>query len=97
VKDLNEIVKDILTRSPEARDDDFKVIGYVIKEVNPMAMNLTLGQALWNHTKLELPSFESIRRSRQKIQHDCPELRGELYLKRMEKQAEWLEKFSEVI
>lgn len=97
MKDLNEIVKDILTRSPEARDDDFKVIGYVIKEVNPMAMNLTLGQALWNHTKLELPSFESIRRSRQKIQHDCPELRGELYLKRMEKQAEWLEKFSEVI
>lgn len=97
MKDLNEIVKDILTTSKEARDDDFKVIGYVIKEINPMAMKLTLGQALWNHSELNIPSFETIRRTRQKIQHDHPELRGELYLKRMEKQTEWLEKFSEVI
>lgn len=97
MKDLNEIVKKVLTTSKEARDDDFKVIGYVIKEINPMVMKLTLGQALWNHAELDLPSFETIRRTRQKIQHDHPELRGELYLKRMEKQAEWLEKFSEVI
>lgn len=97
MKDLNEIVKKVLTTSKEARDDDFKVIGYVIKELNPMAMKLTLGQALWNHTELDIPSFETIRRTRQKIQHDHPELRGDLYLKRMEKQAEWLEKFSEVI
>lgn len=97
MKDLNEIVKKVLTTSKEARDDDFKVIGYVIKELNPKAMKLTLGQALWNHAELDLPSFETIRRTRQKIQHDHPELRGELYLKRMEKQAEWLEKFSEVI
>lgn len=94
--DLNELVKKILTDHPEARDDDFKVIGYVIKALNPEAMQLTFGQALWNHSKLNLPSFESIRRTRQKIQHDHPELRGELYLKRMEKQTEWLEKFSEV-
>lgn len=97
MKDLNEIVKKVLTTSKEARDDDFKVIGYVIKELNPKAMKLTLGQALWNHTELDLPSFETIRRTRQKIQHDHPELRGDLYLKRMEKQAEWLEKFSEVL
>lgn len=97
MKDLNEIVKDILTTSKEARDDDFKVIGYVIKEINPMAMKLTLGQALWNHSELNIPSFETVRRTRQKIQHDHPELRGDLYLKRMEKQTEWLEKFSEVI
>lgn len=96
MKDLNELVKRILADHKEARDDDFKVIGYVIKALNPEAMQLTFGQALWNHSKLDLPSFESIRRTRQKIQHDHPELRGELYLKRMEKQTEFIEKFSEV-
>lgn len=96
MKDLNELVKRILAEHKEARDDDFKVIGYVIKTLKPEAMQLTFGQALWNHSKLDLPSFESIRRTRQKIQHDHPELRGELYLKRMEKQTEFIEKFSEV-
>lgn len=96
MKDLNELVKRILAEHKEARDDDFKVIGYVIKSLKPEAMQLTFGQALWNHSKLDLPSFESIRRTRQKIQHDHPELRGELYLKRMEKQTEFIEKFSEV-
>ncbi len=96
MKDLNELVKRILADHKEARDDDFKVIGYVIKALKPEAMQLTFGQALWNHSKLDLPSFESIRRTRQKIQHDHPELRGELYLKRMEKQTEFIKKFSEV-
>lgn len=96
MKDLNELVKRILTEHKAARDDDFKVIGYVIKTLKPEAMQLTFGQALWNHSKLDLPSFESIRRTRQKIQHDYPELRGELYLKRMEKQTEFRKKFSEV-
>lgn len=96
MKDLNELVKRILADHKEARDDDFKVIGYVIKALKPEAMQLTFGQALWNHSKLDLPSFESIRRTRQKIQHDHPELRGELYLKRMEKQTEFIEKYSEV-
>lgn len=95
MKDLNELVKRILAEHKEARDDDFKVIGYVIKTLKPEAMQLTFGQALWNHSKLDLPSFESIRRTRQKIQHDHPELRGELYLKRMEKQTEFIEKYSE--
>lgn len=70
MKDLNELVKRILAEHKEAGDDDFKVIGYVIKALKPEAMQLTFGQALWNHSKLDLPSFESIRRTRQKIQHD---------------------------
>lgn len=97
MKDLSDIVKKVLTKYPDARDDDFKVIGHVVKALNPEAMNLTFGQALWNHNKLDLPSFETIRRTRQKIQHDHPELRGEIYQKRMEKQTEYIEKFSEVI
>ena len=97
MKDLSELVKKILTEHAEARDDDFKVIGFVVKALNPKAMKLGFGQVLWNHAALDLPSFETIRRTRQKIQHDNPELRGELYLKRMEKQAEYIDQFSEVV
>ena len=94
MKDLNEIVKRILEDYPEARDDDFKVIGYVVKEMSPDAMKLNFGQVLWNHNKLNLPSFETIRRTRQKLQHDIPELRGNVYKERMEKQMEYIDKFS---
>ena len=94
MKDLNEIVKKILEEHPEARDDDFKVIGYVVKEMSPTAMKLNFGQVLWNHNKLNLPSFETIRRTRQKLQHDIPELRGNVYKERMEKQMEYIDKFS---
>ena len=95
MKDLTETVKQVLTDHPDSRDDDFKVIGYVVKAMCPEAMKLTFGQVLWNHNKLDLPSFETVRRTRQKIQHDCPELRGELYLKRMEKQTDYIEQFAE--
>lgn len=94
MKDLNEIVKKILEEHPEARDDDFKVIGYVVKQMSPDAMKLNFGQVLWNHNKLNLPSFETIRRTRQKLQHDIPELRGNVYKERMEKQTEFINKFS---
>lgn len=95
MKDLSEVVKKVLTEHPDSRDDDFKVIGYVVKAMSPDAMKLTFGQVLWNHNKLNLPSFETIRRTRQKLQHDHEELRGELYQKRMENQSEYIEKFSE--
>ena len=92
--DLSDIVRTVLEEHQDARDDDFKVIGHVIKILAPQAMQLTLGQALWNHTKLGLPSFETIRRTRQKLQHDIPELRGTVYQLRMEKQSEYKEQFS---
>lgn len=94
--DLNELVKKILTDHPEARDDDFKVIGWVIQRISPNAMSMRLSAVLWNHNALKIPSFETVRRTRQKIQHDHPELRGQLYKKRMEKQDEYVQKFSEV-
>ena len=96
MKDLTDIVKKILEEHKEARDDDFKVIGWVVKAMRPDAMGYSFGSVMWNHNSFGIPSFETIRRTRQKLQHDHPELRGDLYLKRMEKQAEYIDKFSEV-
>ena len=93
MKDLTETVERVLREHEDARDSDFRTIGWVIKITKPEVMSMSFSAVLWNHKALGLPSFETIRRTRQKLQHDKPELRGEMYLKRMEKQTEYIEKF----
>ena len=91
--DLTSTVEKVLREHKDARDTDFRTIGWVIKLTRPEVMSMSFSAVLWNHKELGLPSFETIRRTRQKIQHDNPELRGEMYLKRMEKQTEYIDKF----
>ena len=91
--ELTEIVRKVLTDYANARDDDFKLIGYVYKEINPSILDKPFRTVMWYHTDFDLPSFETIRRTRQKLQHDCPELRGECYEKRINKQTEYIDKF----
>lgn len=93
MKDLTDVVKKVLTDHADARDSDFRTIGWVLRITKPEVMNLPLKQVLWQHKEFDLPSFETIRRTRQKLQHDCPELRGEVYEKRMGKQSEYIDKF----
>lgn len=92
--DLSSIVEKVLKEHEDARDSDFRTIGWVIKLIKPEVMSMTFSQVLWNHKELGLPSFETIRRTRQKLQHDKPWLRGKNYEKRMEKQSEYIEKFA---
>ena len=92
-RDLTEIVKEILTQVPDARDDDFHLIGYVYRYLNPDVINLQFRTVMWNHKQFELPSFETIRRTRQKVQADNPDLRGEAYISRINKQKDYIDKF----
>ena len=92
-KDITEIVRKVLTDHKDARDSDFRVIGWVIKLVRPEVMSMSFADALWKYKELNLPSFETIRRTRQKLQADNPELRGECYEKRINKQTEYIDKF----
>lgn len=93
LKDIKVIVEKVLREKQDARDSDFRTIGWVYAIVKPEVMNMPFKSVLWRHTELDLPSFETIRRTRQKLQHDHPELRGKTYQKRMEKQEEYIEKF----
>ena len=86
MKDLNSIVEKVLKEHQDARDSDFRTIGWVYSIVKPEVMNMPFKQVLWHHSDYELPSFETIRRTRQKLQHDRPELRGKTYKARMAKQ-----------
>ena len=96
MKDLSDIVKKVLEDHEDARDSDFRTIGWVYKTVKPSVMDLPCKDVLWNHQKYDIPSFETIRRTRQKVQHDNPSLRGKTYLKRMAKQTEYIEKFADI-
>ena len=93
MKDLSDIVEKVLTEHKDARDSDFRTIGWVIKLTKPEVMNMTFSAVLWNHKELGVPSFETIRRTRQKLQAENPELRGEAYVKRINKQKDYIDKF----
>ena len=94
MKDLTEVVKKVLQEHEDARNSDFRTIGWVLAITKPEVMIKPFKEVLWKHKELDLPSFETITRTRQKLQHDFPELRGEAYEKRMNKQSEYIEKFA---
>lgn len=97
LKDIKELVKKALEERKETRDSDFRLVCWVYHDIDPYLMEMSFAKVMWNHHELGLPSFETIRRARQKLQHDHPELRGESYEKRMEKQTEYIDFNREVI
>lgn len=97
IKDIKELVKKALEERKETRDSDFRLVCWVYYDISPDLMRMPFARVMWNHHELDLPSFETIRRARQKLQHDHPELRGESYEKRMEKQTEYIDFNREVI
>lgn len=93
-KRLNRVkkrVERILTDFYEARDDDRLLYYLVCKEVcaergvdiNQEPFSIILGDVL--------PSYESVRRSRAKIQSENKNLWGEKKLKRDELQEDWID------
>ena len=93
MKDLTDVVESVLKSHAETRDSDFKLICWVYQLTRPEVMSLPFSKVMWNHAEYGLPSFETIRRTRQKLQHDRPDLRGECYEKRINKQSEYIDRF----
>lgn len=76
IKRTSDIVKEILTNVPESRDDDDLLYINVCKKVSPMACNQPFQTVLLMRKTLNIPPFESVRRTRQKLQASYPELCG---------------------
>ena len=93
--DNKKLVTYVLQKYPETRDDDFRLYGWCCKIMKPDVMKLTFAEVMWRHKELELLSFDTIQRTRQKLQHDHPELRGKAYKARMEKQKEYRETYGQ--
>lgn len=76
------IVKELLERDEQCRNSDSFLYLKVIKDISskygfyiPLDQ-MTVENFLRRQHELPVPSFETVRRTRQKVQASCPELRG---------------------
>lgn len=69
-----KIVKQILEEDEKARNSDNYLIIKVYERLYPPVANMPFSYVLKHRKDYGLPSFETIRRTRQKLQHDYPEL-----------------------
>lgn len=81
-----DLVEKLLKKHPELKDDDNRLVANVWSKnlihnkINPL--EISADELLRILSKGLLPNTESIRRIRQKLQQEFPELRGKKYLKR---------------
>lgn len=77
IRQTSEVVKQVLTDQPETRNSDDLLYVAVCAKFNGLAVNLPFHRVMLNRKELNIPPFESVRRSRQKIQAEYPELAGQ--------------------
>jgi hypothetical protein len=76
IRRTSDIVKDILENCPDARNSDDLLYINVCKKLSPMVCTQPFQTVLLMRNELGIPPFESVRRTRQKLQAAYPELCG---------------------
>lgn len=76
LRNTSAIVKEVLENNKEARNSDDTLIFAVCSKINPLCTGLSFGTVVTNRKALGLPAFETIRRARQKVCAEHPELCG---------------------
>jgi hypothetical protein len=76
IKNTAELVKEVLTESEDARNSDMILYLQVCEKLNPDALKLPFWLVLLNLKGHKLPNIETVRRTRQKLQVEFPELVG---------------------
>lgn len=74
LKNIKALVEHILKNVPATRSSDMRLYYEVCSCANPGALEECFGDVIMNLDSLNLPPFESVRRSRQKVQAEHPEL-----------------------
>lgn len=93
IKRTSDLVKQILIEDETARNSDTFLYLQVCHHLNPSALEKPFWQVLSGLKTYNLPNFETVRRTRQKIQADFPELASSERIKgmRAEKEQEFRE------
>lgn len=92
LKRTSEIVLRLLREDILTRKDDNYLIKRVHNIIIPGASEMTLNQVLGMITQKQLPGFECIRRTRQKMQEKYPELTEvDTMIHRLDKEKEYRE------
>lgn len=77
LRTIESIVRPILEENAEARNDDMVLFLLVCNDCAHHAQGagmITLEDVMRNYRSFQIPCFESVRRTRQKIQSEQPEL-----------------------
>ena len=77
LKTTTELVKDILENDPTARNSDDYLYYMVCQRIDGISVHLPFWKVMLNRKQYNFPAFESVRRSRQKMQEKYPELVGD--------------------
>lgn len=89
MKDYYDKVKKILEQRPETRDDDMKLYAIFVHMTVGLKPSERFYEVMYNHSKYDLPSYESVTRARRKVQENEPSLQGEKRAKRLEMEEEY--------
>lgn len=74
LRNTKTLVKAILEQNKDTRSSDMQLYFEVCKRLNPEVLNAPFSAVIMNLDLFHLPPFESVRRSRQKVQAECPHL-----------------------
>ena len=91
---IEKVVLEILKVNEEVRNDDMKLYLLVCEAVNPYPTcdrdigSFSFSSVMNHYRELRLPHFESVRRSRAKIQAEIPELAGDRSCRQRRKELE---------
>ena len=75
-KQVKNVVKTILTEYPQTRNSDNLLYLTVIETIGKGNVEKPISEILLNLEELGLPCFETVRRTRQKLQVEFPELQA---------------------
>ena len=92
LKAISSIVKSILSQDKDSRNDDnllyLRVLQHISSRKGIDIQSMTVPAFLMGMKRCGLPGFETVRRSRQKVQADNPELAGSEAVRRKPSQQE---------
>lgn len=93
LKNTKALVKSILENIPEARNSDMRLYFEVCCRINSFVLQYPFEVVIMNLDGFGLPPFESVRRSRQKVQAECPHLAADdvVQVYRAENEQEYVE------
>lgn len=91
LKSVANLVKAILISDARARNDDNYLYLQVIEHIHGEPINMSARCFFGNFSEFDFPAFESVRRTRQKVQAAFPELGADRKVKgfRDVKEAEY--------
>lgn len=88
IREIQPIVQRILEETSAARDDDSLLYYMVCEDIAPQVAHLPFSVVMRNRAYYNIPCFETVRRTRQKLQAENVALRPSKRVAKMREEAE---------